>query len=346
VLFAFTEEQRLVQSSVRQVLERVCPPAEVRASWSSETGRSPERWAALAELGVTGLLVPEEHGGLGQTELDLVLILEEAGRAALPEPLVETVAVGAPLLAETGSLAFRADWLSRVASGEALLAVGLADQPLVADAHVASLLLVEREGALLAVPRDAARLTREPSIDGARRLYRVDFDPAAAVVLADGDRAREAAARARDRGAFATAAVLVGLGRWMLATTTEYVKVRRQFGKPIGSFQAIKHALTDALLALELAGPVVYRAAYSMARGSRDASLYASMAKARASDAARVVARAALQCHGAIGYTTEHDLHHWMKRAWALAAAWGDAALHRERVAAAVLDQHYDPEGD
>jgi hypothetical protein len=142
----------------------------------------------------------------------------------------------------------------------------------------------------------------------------------------------------RDRGAVAVAAQLIGLARAMLATTVEYVKARHQFGKPVGSFQAVKHHLADAHIAIEMAAPAVYRAAYSLARGDAQASVHASMAKAMASDAAELVARQALQCHGAIGYAFENDLHLWMKRTWALSAAWGDAASHRAQVSRALFE--------
>jgi hypothetical protein len=127
-------------------------------------------------------------------------------------------------------------------------------------------------------------------------------------------------------------AVLVGVADRLIAMAAQYANERSQFGKPIGSFQAVKHQLADALVRVEFARPVVYRAAWSLAEGDPDAGLHASMAKAMASEAATVAARTALQVHGAIGYTWEHDLHLWMKRAWALAAAWGDAAAHRARV--------------
>jgi alkylation response protein AidB-like acyl-CoA dehydrogenase len=125
----------------------------------------------------------------------------------------------------------------------------------------------------------------------------------------------------------------------MLDLTVAYVTERRQFGAPIGSFQAIKHHLADVRIAIEFASPLVYRAAYSLATGDPDAMLHGSMAKAQSADAAELAARMALQCHGAIGYSYEYDLHLWMKRAWALARTWGDASWHRDRVARAILDQ-------
>ena len=120
--------------------------------------------------------------------------------------------------------------------------------------------------------------------------------------------------------------------------TVDYVGERKQFGRPIGSFQAVKHRLADVRIAIEFAAPLVYRAAYSQATGDPDAMLHCSMAKAQSADAAGLASRAALQCHGAIGYSFEHDLHLWMKRVWALVAAFGDRAWHRERVARAILD--------
>jgi alkylation response protein AidB-like acyl-CoA dehydrogenase len=248
--------------------------------------------------------------------------------------------VGTPLLRDAGPPALRDHWLPRVASGEAVLAVGLQGAPYVAFAGEADLLLLQHGDELHAVPRGAVALTAQPSVDGARRLSSVAFSPvdgAPATCFASGEEARRHAAAAFDRGALAAAAELSGIGRRLIDTTVAYACVREQFGKPIGSFQAVKHHLASALVRLEMALPLVYRAAYSVARGDPDRPVHVSMAKAQASEAALGAARAALQCHGAIGYTVEHDLHLWMKRAWALAAAWGDAAFHRARVADAVL---------
>jgi alkylation response protein AidB-like acyl-CoA dehydrogenase len=291
----------------------------------------------MAEIGLAGLTVPEALGGLGLDELDLVLVLVEAGRAAVPEPILETIAVGAILLRDAAPPGLREHWLRGVASGEAVLAVGLQGMPYVAFAGEADLLLLQHGDELHAVPRGAAALTAQPSVDGARRLSSVAWTPGPGTLLASGERGRRHAADAFDRGALAAAAELSGIGRWMIDTTVAYASVREQFGKPIGSFQAVKHHLASALVRLEMALPLVYRAAYSMARGDPERSIHVSMAKAQASEAALGAARAALQCHGAIGYTVEHDLHLWMKRAWALAAAWGDAAFHRARVGDRLL---------
>jgi alkylation response protein AidB-like acyl-CoA dehydrogenase len=339
--FAFSDEQRLFQKTMRELLARQCPPARVRAAWSGDSGRSPELWRALAENGIVGVTVPADWGGLGGDELDWVLLLEEAGAAALPEPLAETMAIGVPLLARAAPAELAERWLRRVAVGEARLTVGFLDaQPFVLDAHVADLLLLRHEEAIYAVERAAVRLQVQHSVDRSRRLYRVAWEPSAATLLAAGDVARPMLSDAFDRGALAAAAQLLGLAHKLISVTVDYVQVRRQFGQPVGSFQAVKHHLVDALVKLEFARPLAYRAANSLARGEdAERSAHVSMAKAAASEAALKAARVALQCHGAIGYSFEHDLHLWMKRAWALAVAWGDAAWHRARVGATILDQ-------
>ncbi len=328
--FAFDEDALAFRAAVRDLLDKECGPASVRTAWESDTGFSSERWKKLADMGVVGLTVAEADGGLGMDEVGLVLLLEEAGRAALPEPLIETTAVGAPLLQ-----ALAPDRLAGVAGGETVVTVGLARSASVSAADAADLLVLERDGALHAVTRADVKLTPVESVDHGRRVARVDFS--ASTVIAEGDAAREAVALAFDRYAWASSAVLCGLAERMLELAAEYAKQRHQFGVPIGSFQAVKHKLADALVKLDFARPVVHRAAFSIARRDPDRSLHVSMAKAYASEAADVAARAALQVHGAIGYTWEHDLHLFMKKAWALGAAWGDAAWHRDRVADAVL---------
>jgi alkylation response protein AidB-like acyl-CoA dehydrogenase len=340
--FAFSDDQLLFRDTVRDLLAKTCPPEQVRHAWAGEgrddgdAGRPTEVWSALADMGVLGLQVPEAHGGLGLTELDLVLLLEESGRVALPDPVVETVAVAAPLLAELADPARAEAWLPPLVAGTSIVTTALGG-PFVPDADVAELIVAERDGRLVAVPAAAARVVRQPSVDGSRRLFTVEWSDDDAVVLADGDAAAAALGRALDRGAVAAAAQLLGLGQQMLDLTVDYVKERRQFGVPIGSFQAVKHHLADALLRLEFARPVVHAAAYALATGDPNAARAASHAKAAASDAAALVGRQALQCHGAIGYTVEYDLHLYLKRVWALAATWGDAAHHRSRVADLVL---------
>jgi alkylation response protein AidB-like acyl-CoA dehydrogenase len=331
--FTFDGDHQLFASTVRDFLAAECTAADVRSAWASATGRSPDRWRKLAALGVCGLTVPESAGGLGRDEIDLVMVLEESGRALLPEPIVETVAVGVPLLIDLGVTAP----LEAVANGESILAVALEGQPFVADAHVAQLLLLQRGDELHAVQPVDVVLTAEPSMDGARRLFDVAWTPTDATRLASGASVGAAVEAAFDRGALGVSAQLLGISARLIDMTAVYARERQQFGKPIGSFQAVKHLLADALLALELARPVVYRAAWSIARGTASRPVDVSMAKVYASEAGDRAARVALQVHGAMGYTWECDAHLWMKRAWALSASWGDVRFHTGRIKGAVL---------
>ncbi len=334
--FAFDDEQLLFRKNVRDVLTRVFPATQLRQAWTSEIGRSRERWKALAELGVVSALVPEAQGGLGMTELDLVLALEECGRVALPEPISETAAIVVPLLRELSNEAARG-LLARIACGAVIATVGFESERYVESAHFADVLVLQKGDELHAIEGKSVRLQAQRSVDGGRRLFSVEWSPASATCLARGEEARRVVAAARDRASLALAAELVGLARCMIETTVAYAKVRTQFGQPIGSFQAVKHHLANAHLEVEVAAPMVYRAAHSIAHGTAARSMHASMAKARASDAANAAARCALQVHGAIGYSFEHDLHLFMKRAWALAGAWGDAAHHRARCADVIF---------
>ena len=336
--FAFTEDQLLFRNAVAELFAKECTPDKVRWAWDDEVGRDPSTWAALAEMGVIGLTVPEAHGGMGMSFVDLLPILTEAGRVAYPAPLVETVAVAAPLLAEAAPAAVADRWLPGIADGSVIATVALDGQPFVADVHIADVVIVQREDSLYAVPAASVRRTAQTSVDGARRLFTIDVDLSGADLIASGEAGWNAANRAFDRGAAATAAVLIGLAEHMIGMTVAYVVDRKQFGVPIGSFQAVKHHLADAELAVAFARPTVWNAGYAVAHEVATAPREVSMGKCFAGDAAEVTARKALQTHGAIGYTTEHDLHFWMKRAWSLSSAYGDAAWHRRRVARLLLD--------
>ena len=331
--FAFDDHQLEFRAQVRALAEKLCPPEALRDSWESPLGWSTDRWRALAELGVTGLTVPEAHGGLGMGLVDLVLVLEEGGRSGLPEPLLDTVGIGVPLLlaatdGDGGQL--RTEVLGPVADGSATIGVAEPDQPGTVRAGV-DVALVWRDHALTLVrPPDSAPRERR-TVDGAQRLWDLDVG-APGLVLAEGSHAATLAKDTLDRGATGAAAVLLGVADRMLAMAADYARDRVQFGRAIGSFQAVKHHLAGAAVRLEFARPLVYRAAWTIDRNAPTVSRDASMAKAAASDAANLAARVALQVHGAIGYTWEHDLHLWMKRAWVTAASWGDAAWHRARL--------------
>ncbi len=271
------------------------------------------------------------------SEVDLVLLLEETGRAALPEPVVESAAVAVPLLAALEAQDLAERWLPRAATGHAMLTVGLSVSPLVSDAHVADLLLLADGDDVHAVPRERVGLESQPASDPSRRLFRVQWTPSASTRVAGGETGRRLLAAAFDRAALGAAAQLVGVGQRMVELAVDYARQREQFGRPIGSFQAIKHMLANVAVQLEFARPVVYRAAFSVARDLPTRARDVSHAKVAAGAAARHAAKAALQVHGAIGYTWEVDLQIWMKRAWALDVAWGTSSWHRARVAEAVL---------
>jgi alkylation response protein AidB-like acyl-CoA dehydrogenase len=356
VRFALSEDQVGFRDAVRSLLADTCPPEAVRAAWGghvgrhtgvgdappAEQGRVRPAWAALVEMGVLGLLVPEEAGGLGLSDEDMVPLLVECGRVALPDPLSSTAYVAAGLLRDDAlpagghAGAVAEAWLPRLATGTTVV-VGFPGSALLPAAHSADAFLMCLDDEVHLLGPEDLRLDPVESVDGARGLCRVDWDPSPGTLVLDGDAARVAVHRAFDRAALGAAAMLVGLAERMLVTTVEYVSERRQFGVPVGSFQAVKHRLADASLAVSFAAPLVSRAAHSLAHGDAAAPVHVSMAKARASEAARGVSDATLQCHGAIGYTTEYDLHLFMKRVWALSARYGDAAFHRRRVRAALI---------
>ena len=327
--FCFSDEQLALRDAVRDLLAKECPPAAVREAWTSQTGRCPRAWNALTEMGVLGVVVPESLGGLGLTEVDLVLVLEESGRCALPEPIVDTAAVAAPLLAARGDARAGA-----IVSGTSA-AVTHALSPHAVWGDSADVIVAMGSSQSAVGGPGTFVLSPVESVDGARRLFELEV----AGAVPSGPPAHDAGEidLAADRAAVGTAAQLIGLSDRMITMTVEYASERKQFGVPIGSFQAVKHHCANARLALEFARPLVYRAAWTIAVDDPERALAVSLAKATASDAALLAARVALQCHGAIGYTTEYDLHLFMKRAWALAATWGDAAWHRARIGRAIL---------
>ena len=339
--FGFSEDQTLLQQTVRDFLEKECTPDAIRALWDRETGRSSELWAQLSEIGLPALMVPETYGGLGLDERDAVLALEETGRFALAEPIVTTAIVAAPLLCrltDTEQAAFAASWLERIAGGEARVAVALADQPLVSDAHVADLLLLSKGDQLYAASPDQVRLTPQPANDQSQRLFSVDWDAEKTLCLASGDDGLSLQAEMLDRGAFGCAAQLLGVTDRLIEMGALYASQRKQFGVPVGSFQAVKHRLANAKVDLEYGRSIVHRSAHSVFTDSPSRSVDVSSAKGFIGEAARFAAGESLQVHGAIGYTYEQDLHIWMKRAWSLDLAFGSGAWHRARVGDALMD--------
>ncbi|NJP94417.1 acyl-CoA/acyl-ACP dehydrogenase [Nonomuraea sp. FMUSA5-5] len=308
--FGFDEDQLALAATVRDVLRTHCPPAALR------TARRPA-WDQLAGLGFFGLLLPEEADGLGLALVDVLPALEETGRACLPGPVVETAVVAPSLLAG----------VPKLASGAVCVGVLAPGQAYAADADLADLLIVVRDGAARVVHRADLRLEPRRGVDPARPLFEVRHARSEPLPAPVGP--------ALVRGTVATAAQLVGVARQLLSTAVAYARVRTQFGAPIGSFQAVKHQLADVAVAVEFAAPLVYRAALTLESDAAERD--ASAAKAAAGEAATLAARVALQVHGAIGYTEELDLRFWLARAWSLSMAYGTTAAHRERLRAAII---------
>jgi alkylation response protein AidB-like acyl-CoA dehydrogenase len=288
-------------------------PGAVRAWAAGDTTPGRKVWQRLAELGVTALAVPEEFDGLGAHPIDLAVACERLGRWCVPGPVAESIAVAPVLLAGD-------DRSARIAAGDLIATVAMPPAvPRAVDADFAGLVLLADAGAV----SDALVGAQCRSVDPSRRLYETSAagPPRAADV-----------AQAYEFGVLATAAQLIGAGQAMLDASVEYAKQRTQFGRVIGGYQAIKHKLADVHIAVDLARPLLYGAALSLAEDSVDTARDVSAAKAAASDAALLAARTALQTHGAIGYTAEHDLSQWLLRVQALRGAWGDPASHRRRV--------------
>jgi alkylation response protein AidB-like acyl-CoA dehydrogenase len=333
--FAFTPEQRTMAEALRKLLDEICSPTALRTA--ADGGEEQDRWGRLMELGLGGALAPATAGGMGLCDIDFVLLAEEVGRAVLPEGLVEHAAIAVPLLTEFPDSILAARWLERAGSGRARIAVGHEINPFVLDAAAAEALLLMHGDELHLVERDRVNLQCRSSLDPLRRLSRVEWAPTPATCIGAGTAGHAASERAAQRGALYAAAQCTGLAHRMIEMAVNYATHRSQFGKPIGSYQAIKHQLASAQVKVEFARALVYGAAARVAEIDARAAALVSGAKLAAGDAADFAARAALQVHGAMGYSWEVDLHFYAKRAWALAGAWGDRSFHARRVQSLVL---------
>jgi alkylation response protein AidB-like acyl-CoA dehydrogenase len=330
--FTFTDEQRLMTSAFRELTDDICSGAEIRAAFERKTAATAARWARIAQMGLPGMLAPQAFGGLALHSTDFALIAQETGRAALPEPLSEHAGVVVPLLGELSSVAAVSDLLRSAASGECLVAVMHEANPLALLAECASQIIVCRDDEVHLVAVGDAQIVLQPSIDELRRLARIDAELGARTLIARGEAARMANERAFERGALFAAAECVGLAERMIQIAVAYALERQQFGKPIGSYQAIKHSLATSQVKLEFARPVLYSAASRNGGLGMRARALVSHAKLAATEAADFAARTAIQVHGAMGYSWELDLHFYMKRAWALAGTWGDRNFHARRL--------------
>ena len=326
--FSLSDEQLALRAMARDLFADVSPAAHLRELWN---GAEPDdrAWRAMAEVGLTGLGISEEHSGSGGDAVDVMLVVHEAGRACVADPVIETVAIAGAVFGACENAAIRDYWLPRVAAGEATVAVQVADQPYVAGAGTADALLVEVDGGLHLLERDGFTATPVEGEDRGRPLFRVEYEAGRRV---------GAAVIAHRWGALGAAAMLNGISEALLDMTLAYVKVRQQFGVPVGSFQAVKHKLASMYASLGSATAATQLAAYAVAVGATEQDHAVSVAKVHAVEAERLANAEALQCHGGIGFTWEHDLHFWLKRGRAVEHVYGSAAEHRRRIAAALLD--------
>ncbi|TMR01066.1 acyl-CoA dehydrogenase [Actinomadura soli] len=350
-----TEEQRELRDALRRFFADRSPSGEVRRLMRTAKGYDPGMWARMAEqLGLQGLAIPAEHGGAGYGMRELAVVFEEMGRALVCAPFLAASTAAAALEAGDGGH----DLLPGIADGSTIATLAVAEEDgrwdlgavktvfedgvlrgsksFVLDGHVADLLLVAARAedgvGLYAVAGDATGLVREPlpTVDQTRKLARVAFDgvPARRVGGA------EAVARALDVAAVALAAEQLGGAQKTLDMTVEYAKVRHQFGRPIGSFQAVKHRCADMLVLVESARSAVLNAAAAADGSPDELPAAAALAKAYCSDAFFHTAGEAIQLHGGIGFTWEHDAHLYFKRAQGSRQLFGAPGRHRERLAA------------
>jgi alkylation response protein AidB-like acyl-CoA dehydrogenase len=354
--FSLTDEQELLQETVRTFVEKECPPKLVRAIFDAEQAgeREGERalWRGLADLGVAGLVVPERHGGAGLELLELALVSEELGRGALPAPFLGH-ALATLALAHGGSEAQKSRWLPLLASGDALASVALAEaggawlpetwraraadgrlhgeKELVPGAEGAALLVVGVAGGELALVETSGpgvALAPERALDRGRPLSRVSLAGAPCDWLAPGT-----AARVVDAGLVLLAADAFGAAHRLVRMTADYVQTRQQFGRSLASFQAVKHQLADMALEVDPTRGLWWYAAHAFDHDVANASRAAAIAKAHVTDRAQQVARDAVEAHGGVGFTWECDVQIWFKRVMFDRLWLGAPMLHRERAA-------------
>ena len=368
--FGLTETQQTLKNTVRKFLAAECPIAEVRKLMETDSAFDAGLWRKIAEQGWTGIIFPEEYGGFGMGMVEMAATLEEMGRALLPGPYFSTVLAAGTLLESAGNESQKHKYLAPICSGEAKATVAVLEESaswnpddvmlsaagyslsgrklFVPDAAIADFLIcvarLDGDLALFVVPAKSSGLliSAMPAMDNTRKLYEVAFDGVSVLrenLLARGDRARAALDRSLDIATVGLVAEMTGGMQRLLEVTVEYAKTRKQFGRPIGEFQAVQHQCSDMLLYTESSRSAAYYAAYAIHEGIPEARLAVSVAKAYASDAYREVGNRAIQVHGGMGFTWENDAHLYYRRAKASELAYGDGAFHRERVARMVVDR-------
>ena len=367
--FDLSKPQKLLQKSARDLFARECPAKRVRELMTTDTALHPDLWSEVAEQGWLGLHLSEASGGLGLGMVDLAVVAEEMGRACFPGPFLGTV-WAATLIAEASA---KSKYLNPLAAGKLKGAVALLEpesswdpsdvqlqackvgsgfkingrKSFVSDAGAADVIVcvaqVGNDLALLAVPAKASDVSIKPTpgLDATRKLYDVTFEGItvdAEDVLAVGDAARAALARSMQVGTLVVCADMLGGMQWIIENTVEYAKTRQQFGKAIGSFQAVQHMCADMLLWIESARSAIYFAAWALDAEPATADRTVSTAKVYTSDASREVANRGVQVHGGIAFTWEHDVQLYYKRSKASEILFGDAGHHRAQLANLVFN--------
>jgi alkylation response protein AidB-like acyl-CoA dehydrogenase len=366
VNFAFSEEQEELRKTVRSFLEQKSPSAEVRRLMETTEGYDPDVWGQMgSQLGLQGLAIPEEYGGSGYGYIELIVVLEEMGRALLCAPYFATVALAANAVLHSGDDTAKKELLPGIASGETIATVAFTEDSgrwaadgitmtatksgdgytldghkmFVIDGHTANVIIVAARTdsgvSLFTVPGDASGLTRSAlsTMDQTRKQARLEFAGVPAKLLGTDGGGWDTLSRMLDLAAVALAAEQVGGAQKVLEMSVEYAKVRVQFGRPIGSFQAIKHKCADMLLEVESAKSAAYYAGWAAAELNDELPVVASLAKAYCSDAYFHAAAENIQIHGGIGFTWEHDAHLYFKRAKSSELLFGDPTYHRELLA-------------
>jgi alkylation response protein AidB-like acyl-CoA dehydrogenase len=356
--FGLSESQEFLKDSARKFFAGECPSTEVRRLMETDTAYDAALWSKLTDQGYTGIIFPEEYGGVGLGKVELVLLLEEAGRALLPGPFFSTVVLAGSVLEAVSTPANKKKYLAPICRGEARATVAIleasaswnprdvqlsvsngkltGEKLFVPDAAIADfLVVVARNGVFVADSKArGVKITPMSAMDLTRKLHAVEFSN----TPVEGIGAARDLPRALDVATAALAAELVGGMQRTLEITLEYAKTRKQFGKPIGMFQAVQHQCADMYLETESARSAVYYAGWALEENSPDAANAVSIAKMYASDAGRTVGNRGIQIHGGMGFTWENDLHLYYRRAKASETAFGDATFHRERIASMVID--------
>jgi alkylation response protein AidB-like acyl-CoA dehydrogenase len=373
--FGLSETQQAIKNSARQFLAAECPMPVVRRLMETETAFDNALWSKFAEQGWTGIIFPEKYDGFGLGMVEMAAALEEMGRALIPGPFVSTVLLAGTLLDHAGSEEQKQKYLGAICRGEARSTLALLERSaswdldavqleakalpnggyalngeklFVSDAQLADFLLVaariEGELAVLLVHGHATGLEKvaTPGVDLTRRLYRVSFANVhvlAENLLSRGERARRALEAALDVACLGLVAEMVGGLQSLVDMTVAYAKTRKQFGRPIGTFQAVQHQCADMLVLLEGSRSALYYAAWALSEKDPTARTAIAVAKAYASEAYRDAGNKSIQVQGGMGFTWENDAHLHYRRAKGSEIAFGDAAYHRERIARSLIDR-------